>query len=200
MAGPSGVPSRIADEVHTLLRGNQARTTDALTDLVDDAIATASADARTAQRWAATIDEESATWRGAWIDLAETGRAVTFTTALGQTHTLALTAVGNDVIVGTTNDGRRVYVPLSNVELVLTTRRASLGSERNVEPAVSLQSLLFEEAGANPTVRVLTLSGASITGTLSSVGVDVITLLPRDATTTTAISLSRIAEVIQYAR
>jgi hypothetical protein len=200
MAGASGIPSRIADEVHSLVRGNQARATDPLTDLVDTALAAASADARVAQRWAATIDEESATWRGAWIDLAETGRPVTFTTNLGHQHTLVLTAVGSDVIVGTTNDDRLVYVPLSNIELVLTARRYSIGSERDLEPAVSFQSLLFEAVEHRPTVRVLTLSGASINGTLSTVGVDVFTVFPADNTRATAISLARIAEVTQYAR
>jgi hypothetical protein len=205
VAGREDTPSRIADEVATLTRSaNRAaplRETDYLTELLDAGRAESDSSERSAQRWSGMIDEETATWVGTLVDLAEQGQPATLTTVTGGRHTLTITAIGSNVVVGERSDRSRVFLALAAVESAMlpTRRRRGAGGNRDVLSTATLQSFLFQEAGERPHVSALTYSGAVSSGMLVAVGQDVISIELTDAHSILAIPVDSIIEVIHYA-
>jgi hypothetical protein len=196
MAEAGSQPFRIAHDVESLVRARHVRFGDELTALVDTGVADAANDERNAIRWSSTINEETATWIGTWLNLAETEELVSFSTCVGSRHTLKIAMVGSDVVVGTEASGSTIFVALSAVEtLQISTRRPAAG-DREVD-GIGMQSLLFQIAGERPEVSVRTFSGSMLTGVLLNVGADVLSIRSETGAVT-ALPISRVAEVVRY--
>jgi hypothetical protein len=196
MAEGEAKPFRVVDQAQSLMRGRRPES-DAFDSLLAEGIADGYVEERSALRWSSTINEESATWLGTWIDLAESGETVRFSTILGLHHQLHITAVGPDVIAGTNADGASVLVALSTIESAHIAGRRVAASERETA-GMSMQRMLVHIAGDRPTVRIRMVSGTSFSGTLLNVGADVMSIRS-DQANTIVIPICNVAEVIRNA-
>src|SRR3954471_21364985 len=90
---------------------------DLLQQLLDESRVEAGRDARRRGRMLQALAEETATFRGTMLDLAERESGLVMRTADGQSHRGRVRAVGSDFIVVATDAGD-TWIPLEALEFV----------------------------------------------------------------------------------
>jgi hypothetical protein len=140
----------------------------------EDAIA-----ARTRTRWLRQVADESASFAGVLVDLAERGAPVVVHGAGGRRHRGVVAGVGADFVALRTAQGADVLVAFRGIAAVRAERRAGHGlGDRDVSVELGLTEALAALAEDRPRVLVVTMAdpeGAA--GVLRAVGQDVLTLL-----------------------
>ena len=165
---------RRSGELAKNLSGRLTGKADDFVELLGAATSDRDSDERQARRWHQQIEEESATWEGTLLDLAEASALVALDTTRGDRLVGQLRAIGSDVIVLHRPTAPDVWIRRSHVATVglLEGTRIARGS-RTASPT-TFQELLFAAASGRPRVSFL-VSGltAVLSGVLLSCGTDV---------------------------
>jgi hypothetical protein len=154
--------------------------------------------ARARERWLLTQSEESSTFAGVLLDLAEQATTVVIEGRAGRRHRGYVTAVAHDFCGLRTPAGRDVLLSHAGIASVRPERRSSApAGDRAVHLEATLAEALAAVAEDRPRVLVVTLaSAAGVAGELRSVGRDVLTLrLDGDPPTPVYIATSAVAEL-----
>jgi hypothetical protein len=159
----------------------------------DDAAA-----AKARERWLLVQAEESSTFAGVLVDLAEQTATVVIEGRAGRRHRGVIVAVAQDFCALRTTHGREVLLSYQGVASVRPERRSTAPTgDRALHLEASLDEALATLAESRPRVLVMTLAGASgLAGELRSVGRDVLTLrLDGEPPAPTYVAVNAIAEV-----
>jgi hypothetical protein len=140
-------------------------------DLLDDARAAEHRRARSSERALRTAAEESATFPGSLLDLAEQGRSVRVATASRRRHVGPISLVGLDFLV--VGDAWIALTAVASVGVV-EGAGAATGDRRGTD--LLLVEALARVAPERPQLAVATSGGEVVTGRLLAVGADVLTL------------------------
>ena len=154
---------------------------DAHVRLLDDARQAAAAADRTVQRLLREADEQDATFRGSFVELAEAGR-VTVETSVGRRLTGTVRALADDHVVLHGAHGT-AWVRLGAIALVRSAQagEASVdGGELPIPRATALAAALHGLVERRAVLEILFDGGATARGTAVAGGRDVVTL--RDGT------------------
>lgn len=146
--------------------------------LLDEARADGQAQARTRERWLRRQAQESATFIGTVLDLAEAAIDVVIVTTAGRRHLGSIVGLGIDVVVLADVDGH-VAVRLPSVSFVRPSPGAVAGpatGDRVAALDLTFAELLARFVDDEPEVAVAAIDGETTTGTLISVGLDVVTI------------------------
>jgi hypothetical protein len=169
--------------------GDDAGDLDDLERWAADARAREAAEARVRERWLRTQAEESSRMGLVLAGLAERRADVVVTTRAGRAVTGRLTAVGRDFLAIDPPGRRMTLVALHAVawlrEAPGDRRRASPAvgpdedldapDDEGLDPAASLAGVLAQAVGNRPRIAVQA-EGASVSGELRTVGVDVLVI------------------------
>ncbi|MFP3902044.1 MAG: hypothetical protein ACLFXM_14420 [Acidimicrobiia bacterium] len=163
-----------------------------------DARVDEAAQRRSRERWLRQQAEEGATIAGILVDLAERAVTVSVQTSAGHRHHGALRGVGAD-FVAVEAGGGAVLVAMSAVVAVRTG--PGVGPALGVRPAAGQRLLVDVLAGMAADRERVTLvplrGGEPVTGTLVSVGRDVVvTTSAGERTATAYVPLASIGEVL----
>jgi hypothetical protein len=159
----------------------------------DDAAAS-----RARERWLFTQAQESSTFAGVLVDLAERGTTVVIEGRSARRHRGRIVAVAHDFCALRTQAGRDVLLSYAGIASVRPERRSTAPTgDRAVHIEATLDDALGILAEDRPRVLVVTLAGDDgMAGELQSVGRDVLTLrLDGDPQAPAYIAISAIAEV-----
>jgi hypothetical protein len=140
-------------------------------DLLDDARAAEHRRARTSERLLRTAAEESATFAGSLLDLAEQGRSVRITTASRRRHVGPIRMVGLDFLVVAD-----AWVALATVASVGVVEGGGAATGDRPGTDLLLVEALARVAPERPQLAVVTSGGEVVAGRLLAVGADVLTL------------------------
>ncbi|MDQ4132111.1 MAG: hypothetical protein M3179_02655 [Actinomycetota bacterium] len=149
-----------------------------------DARAREAAEARVRERWLRQQAEEEGAFDAVLFDLAERQADVVVVSEAGNRHVGRIEAVGDDFVAVRTTGRRLVLVALHAVAQVRAPRTAAAATTRREDGAapeagrrvsVTLADVLARAAGERPRLQVRT-AGATLTGHLRAVGVDVVTV------------------------
>lgn len=155
--------------------------TDALTRFVSDARTDERVTERRRRRWLQRAASESSSFAGLLRNLAERARTVRLHTDAGTVHTGRPVAVGEDVVVLHTSEGRRVLVSLDHLTAVVDGAVDDLDGDRHEpSPGPSLRHLLAELADTEAELICTLAGGAVVVGRASWVAEDVLALEPSD--------------------
>lgn len=158
-------------------------------------------DATRSRRRAAELREQAGqegTLRGVLVDLAERRRPVVLRTVAGAEHRVALTMVGGDVVTGRTMRGEHVAAGLDAVASVRTEPGSgpSIG-DRAAAAESTLVGHLQELAAVRPDVVVTLRDGSRLRGSLTTVGLDVLTVrLPDDERSSAHVALAAVSDLV----
>jgi hypothetical protein len=175
---------------------------DDLIGRLDEWLATARADeavaARARQRWLRVAADESASFAGTLLDLAERGALVLVSTPADRRHRGVLVGVGADFVALRTPQGTGVFLAFAGIASVRVENAGSIpAGDRIVLVELGLAEALAALAPDRP--RVLIVSTAStdgVAGELQSVGRDVAVVRPDgDSGAVVYLPLATIAEV-----
>ena len=139
--------------------------------LLDDARAAEHRRARTGERLLRTAAEESATFAGSLLDLAERGRSVRITTASRRRHVGSIQLVGLDFLVVAD-----AWVALAAVTSVGVVEGGATATGDRPATDLLLVEALARVAPERPGLAVVTSGGEVVAGRLLAVGADVLTL------------------------
>ena len=151
-----------------------------------DARARDAAESRVRERWLRTQAEEGAQFTAVLAGLAEQGGPVTVMTAAGRPRSGRIAAVGDDFVALVLPGGRRTLIALDAVDWVQPApapgrRRAETGlgdrddlADDEPTPA-ALVDVLAQAVAHRPRVAI-EAAGATLTGELRSVGLDLLAL------------------------
>ena len=145
---------------------------------VAEARSTDAAAAKARARWLRVQSEESATFAGVLIDLAERATPVVVHTRAGRRHRGVIVVVAMDFCAVRTDGGHEVLVAYRGIASVRPDANV-LGpsGDRLVHAEVALAEMLSILNGDRPRVLVMTMvNDEGVAGELRSVGRDVITL------------------------
>lgn len=133
--------------------------------------------ARSRQRWLRQQAEEGATFVGVLLTLVESGRAVTVVLADGFAVDGHLTSVAADFAAMTEADGTVTYVALAAVSAVrpATGVGGPATDGRTVRSDRRLWQVVADAVADRPVVTVRTV-GATVSGVLTGVGADVLSV------------------------
>lgn len=146
--------------------------------LLSDAKADGLAQERIRERWLRLQATESATLVGSLLDLAEAGIAVSIWLAGDRRFDGFLVGLGADVAV-LADRGDHTLVRLDAVRVVRPRPGQSprvASGDRTAALDLRLVELLAQVADGEPSVTVGFVSGETVTGTLLTVGADVLTI------------------------
>jgi hypothetical protein len=165
---------------------------------VSDARTDEAAAARARERWLVQVAEESATFSGVLLDLAERAAPAVVVGHGDRRHRGVVTAVAADFCILRTPAGRDVLVAFRGISSVRID--AGVGAptgDRAVHVDVALAEALAALAGDRPRVLIVTAGGADgIAGELRAVGLDVATVrLDGDPAATAYVPIPSIVEV-----
>jgi hypothetical protein len=134
--------------------------------------------ARSRERWLRTAAEESATFAGVLVDLAERGAPVLVAGRAGRRHRGVVRAVGDGFLVLVLADGSHVLLATAGVAWVRAEHRADAATgDRAVDLPMGLADALAALAEDRPRVLVVTTADDDgLAGELRAAGVDVLTL------------------------
>lgn len=172
---------------------------DPLYDLLDEEAAATRRGARVRERWLRRAAEESATFAGTLLDLAEAGAAVTLHLLGGQRRVGRVVSLGSDfvalrAVAGARREDRWIRLA------AISTVRVEVGSgaptaaegDRPAPTEVDLLEVLAE-AAAEAAPVVLGVGDETLSGRIVAVGTDVISIRsddgPRSITYVSAASL-----------
>jgi hypothetical protein len=188
-------PEELARDVEGLLGPNDlvAR----LERWVADARADGAVAERTRERWLRQVADESATYAGVLVDLAERGTPVAVHTAGGRRHRGVVAGVGTDFVALRAASGHDVLLAFSGIAAVRVDGGGAPVGDRVVDVEMGLAEALAAIAGARPRVLVVTSAdGEGLAGELRAVGRDVVTLRLDGADRSPAyVAIASIAEV-----
>ena len=144
---------------------------------VSDARTDQAAAARTRERWLKQAAEESATFSGVLLDLAERGAAVVVGVRGERRHRGVIAAVAADFCVLRTPSGRDVLLAFAGVASVRidAAGRAPTG-DRAVHVELGFAEALAALAAERPRVLIVTTGAEGVAGDLRAVGLDVVTV------------------------
>lgn len=168
-----------AEMTRRLRPGAGSQAVDAALDHLRDRAETEwAAESRAARSWQRRVDEESATWLGTLLDLAEAGDPVLIDTDRGTTLNGSIEAVGRDVIVLRSAPRERVICLADTITAIRSLHRTATAQGSRLTADVDLSMLLRAAAEDRQDVVVQPRGAASspIAGTLMSCGDDVCTL------------------------
>jgi hypothetical protein len=169
-----------------------------LTRWVSDARTDEAAASRARERWLVQAAEESATFSGVLLDLAERAAPVGVIGHGDRRHRGVIAAVGADFCVVRTQAGRDLLMAFRGISAVrLDVAEGAPSGDRTVHVDVALAEALAALAGDRPRVLVVTTGGgAGIAGELRAVGRDVATIrLDGDPAGTAYVPIRSIDEV-----
>lgn len=154
----------------------------ALQDLTDDTRALDAAADRRRQQSLRRQAAASGTWRGTLVDLAERGVLVACSTGPGRSLRGRIGTIGLDFVGLTAPNGQRVLVALAAVGSVRPEpgTGTTIG-DRRVTQDRTLAAALADLADEDRAVIVHTIAGDAVSGTLRTVGVDVVSVRPAGA-------------------
>lgn len=150
-----------------------------LATLLADAVAAEAGRVRSKERMLRSAAEESATFGGVLLDLAERLEPLTVRTAGGRTHRGVVVAVGRDFLVVRDDRQPPVFVAAGAVSWVRVTRagRADAAGDRPPPHEASFASVIAGLAAERPRVQVGVDGEATLlTGELRAAGQDVVTV------------------------
>ena len=154
--------------------------------------------ARARTRWLRTQAEESASFVGVLVDLAEHAAPVMIHGRAGRRHRGVITVVGEDFCALRTEAGLEVLLAYRGISSVRPDRDTPVAvGDRPVHAQADLAVVLSAIAADIPRILVLTtIDDEGITGELRSVGTDVVTVrLDGPAKRTAYVAIGTIAEV-----
>lgn len=162
----------------------------------DDARASASADARRREASLRRQAAEEGTMAGVLLDLAERDQLVSLVTVAGRTLRGLIRTVGVDFVGLRGPAGEGSLVPMASITAVRTEPDAgpSVG-DRVVEVDSPLRGVLADLATQRPWVAVHTRAADSMSGQLSGVGRDVLSVRGENANTI-YVPLTAIADIV----
>ncbi|HEX4819579.1 MAG TPA: hypothetical protein VFV00_05190 [Acidimicrobiales bacterium] len=163
-----------------------------------DARSTDAAGARARARWLRVQAEESATFAGVLVDLAERNTTVVVHGPAGRRHRGVVVLVASDFCAVRTDAGRDVLIAYRGISSIRPDLRAetSLG-DRSVRAELGFAEMLNIVAADRPRVLITTLvPSEGVAGELRSVGRDVVAIrTDGDARVPTYVPIEVIAEV-----
>ena len=165
---------------------------------VADARTADAAAARSRERWLRLQADESATFAGVLVDLAERGTPVVVQGRAGRRHQGSISAVALDFCALRTNGERDVLLAFAGIGSVRPdSRRPSPVGDRVVRADIGMAEMLSVLAADRPRVLIVTTADATgIAGELRSVGRDVATVrLDGDPRAAAYVAISAIAEL-----
>jgi len=149
------------------------------------------------QRWLEQQAAEEATFLGTLTDLAENNADVIIETVAGRRHTGEIQAIGID-FYALVSRGRWTFVPLTSTTMVrsVIARPQPSSGARSGALDLTLLEALADQLPDRPRVVTWSVSGERITGYLTGVGHDVVTVrLDSDPPGAAHIAASSISEV-----
>jgi hypothetical protein len=165
---------------------------------VADARSTDAAAARVRERWLRLQADESATFGGVLMDLAERGTPVVIHGRAARRHRGSISAVALDFCALRTSGARDVLLSFTGIGSVRPDSRSPdpIG-DRVVRAEIGLAEMLSVLAADRPRVLILTAADANgVAGELRSVGRDVVTVrLDGEPRAAAYVAISAIAEV-----
>ena len=165
---------------------------------VADARSADAAAARARERWLRLQADESATFAGVLIDLAERGTPVVIHGRAGRRHRGTIAAVAADFCALRTSGGRDVLLAYAGIGSVRPDSRGpgSIG-DRVVHAQIGMAEMLSVLAADRPRVLIVTTADAAgVAGELRSVGRDVVTVrLDGEPRAAAYLAITAIAEV-----
>ncbi|MEO7555627.1 MAG: hypothetical protein ABIV94_03360 [Acidimicrobiales bacterium] len=189
-------PFEVRSDAGSLLGGNDLLAR--LDRWVSAARSDHAAAARSRERWLRQVADESASFTGVLVDLAERGAPVVVHGAAGRRHHGIVHGVGTDFVALRTAQGAAVLLALSSLAYVRPEASSSTAlGDRDLDLAVGLAEALAALAEDRPRVLVVTTADCDgIAGELRAVGRDVVTLRLDGAPRAAAyVPLATIAEV-----
>lgn len=173
---------------------------DSLERLVADAIADRSAKERSQARVLRQVAEESATFAGVAVDLAERGDPVVARMATGRSHRGRILGVGRDFVVLRGGSGPPVFLATAAIASLRPQLHGPTDTA-GARPApldVGLAVLLAGLAADRPRVQVMAVGDHQpLSGELRSVGLDVATIrLEGEARNLAHVRIANLAEVV----
>jgi hypothetical protein len=165
---------------------------------VADARSADAAAARARERWLRLQADESATFAGVLVDLAEGATPVVIQGRAGRRHRGSISAVAIDFCAVRTRGQRDVLLPFTGIGSVRPdSRTPSPVGDRVVRAEIGMAEMLSVLAADRPRVLIVTAADANgIAGELRSVGRDVVTIrLDGEPRATAYVAISAIAEL-----
>ena len=160
-----------------LAKGLRSRLTpriDGFETLLAEARSESDFEDRQARRWQGQVNEESATWEGTLLDLAEAHAEVVLDTSRGTRIVGQLVAMGTDVVVVRRTDSSDLWVRRASIVMVGGAGSALLARGSREPGPATFQQLLFDAAATRPVVSVSVHGVATVlSGVLVSCGTDV---------------------------
>ena len=186
------------DELGALTLGQPIPVFASLERWLSDAAADEAARERSQERSLRDAAEQSATFVGVLVDMAERGERVVLRTTTGRMLQGAIRAVGRDFVV-IAGDASAAFVSLSGVAAVRLhpgRRSEDTSGDRAAPVDASFAALLAGVAGDRPRVQVgVTGEPHPVTGELRAVGLDVMTIA-LDGSTTAYVPMTNLVELI----
>ncbi len=169
--------------------------------LVADAVAETAARERSQARVLRQVAEESATFAGVALDLAERGEAVVARIATGRAHRGRVLAVGRDFVGVRDAPGPPVLLSVTGISSLRpqpARRPTDTAGARGAPLDVGLAVLLAGLAADRPRIQVMAPGDRQpLSGELRAVGLDVATLrLDGDGHTLAYVRIANLAEVV----
>ena len=163
-----------------------------------DARSTDAAGARARARWLRVQAEESATFAGVLVDLAERHTSVVVHGRADRRHRGVIALVAGDFCALRTDTGRDVLIAYRGVSSIRPDLRSELPvGDRALRAELGLAEMLSIVAADRPRVLITTLvDGEGVAGELRSVGRDVVAIrTDGDGRVPTYVPIDAIAEV-----
>lgn len=155
---------------------------------------------RARERWLLQAAEEGGTLAGVLADLAERGIGVSLRTTGGRRHGGHVRAIGADFVALDSTAGGQALVALAAISSVRAQPGAAPpAGDRTVRSVLALAEVLAGLAAERERVVVVSLDGGdAVTGTVRSLGRDVVTLTVDGAVpaTTAYVPLATVGEVL----
>lgn len=169
--------------------------------LVADAVAETAARERSQARVLRQVAEESATFAGVALDLAERGEVIVARMATGRAHRGRLLAVGRDFVVVRDTPGPPVLLAMAGIAALRPQplgRPTDTAGARRPPLDVGLAVLLAGLAADRPRIQVMAVGDSQpLSGELRAVGLDVATLrLDGEGKNLAHLRIANLAEVV----
>jgi hypothetical protein len=164
---------------------------------VSDARSDEAAAARTRERWLKQAAEESATFSGVLLDLAERAAPVVVGIRGERRHRGMIAAVAADFFVLRSPSGHDVLLALAGIASVrIDAAGPAPTGDRAVHVELGLAEALAALAAERPRVLLVTTGAEGVAGELRAVGLDVVTVrLDGDRATDAYVPIPSIVEV-----
>jgi hypothetical protein len=168
------------------------------TEWTDESRLEAARVARTSRRWNEQIASEASTFSGLLLDLYETATTVQIQVAHRRQHSGVIVEVGRDFVTVAAPQLSRSILPLRSIgSIQVSSAVAQIGSVSDRETAgTTLVDTLAHFAAGRIHVRYLTITSDQVrSGTITSVGADLITIALDADSGTVFVPVDQLTEV-----